>query len=103
LRALPGETVTIKDGAVVINGEKMMPSAEIAWLQYESGVVPGYGISKFVVADKPHQLDEDEYCVLGDISINSLDSRYFGTVKRDAIKAVVTVCYWPPSRWRIWR
>jgi signal peptidase I len=91
---LPGETVVIKDGAVYINGKKLSPPPGIAGIEY---------LATFVDREAPKQLGQDEYCVLGDFSKNSLDSRYFGAVPRKNINGVVTVCYWPPNRWRIWR
>ena len=38
------------------------------------------------------------YFVLGDNSINSSDSRYWGTVPRGNIIGRVWICYWPPER-----
>lgn len=37
---LPGEGVEIRDGAVYLNGERMTPPPEFAWLQYESEFEP---------------------------------------------------------------
>ncbi len=100
---LPGETVVVKDGAVFINGQKQPPPPEIAGIEYLSEIVEGYPAATFVDRESPDQLGQDEFCVLGDFSKNSLDSRYFGPVPRKKINGVVTVCYWPPNRWRIWR
>ncbi len=76
---LPGQTVDIdeKSGKVVINGEvlnepyiylKTMPKKDV----------------KF-----PITLKEDEYFVLGDNRTNSLDSRNYGPIKKDAISGKI--------------
>lgn len=100
---LPGETVVIKDGSVFINGQRQSPPPEIAAVEYDSDLVEGFPAATFVDREAPKLLGQDEFCVLGDFSENSLDSRYFGPVPRKKLNGVVTVCYWPPSRWRIWR
>lgn len=100
---LPGETVVIKDGAVFINGQRQSPPPEIAGVEYDSDLVEDFPAATFVDREAPKLLGQDEFCVLGDFSENSLDSRYFGPVPRKKLNGVVTVCYWPPSRWRIWR
>ncbi|HEX9122118.1 MAG TPA: S26 family signal peptidase [Actinomycetota bacterium] len=43
----------------------------------------------------------DEYWVEGDDPANSTDSRHFGPVRREQIKAKVRLIYWPPSRRRL--
>lgn len=100
---LPGEIVLVKDGSVFINGEKMSTPEEIAGLKYVSDFEDDTRPMDFVDAEETRRLADDEYCLLGDFSASSMDSRFFGPVKRTDIKSVVTVCYWPPARWRIWR
>ena len=43
-------------------------------------------------------LVQDEYFVLGDNTVNSKDSRYWGPVPRDNIIGRVVKIYWPPGR-----
>ncbi|MBC7853650.1 MAG: S26 family signal peptidase, partial [Pirellulaceae bacterium] len=45
----------------------------------------------------------DECFVLGDNTLRSSDSRFFGPVKWDQVTGVVTMRYWPPSRAKILR
>lgn len=61
---LPGETVQIKDGLVLING--VCPDEENVWYQAS---VPG-------MASEPIVLGTDEYFVLGDNRSSSEDSRF---------------------------
>ena len=64
---------------------------------------PGYEMVKRVtgmpgdrVGDRV--LGPDEHWVLGDHEDGSTDSRRFGPVRRDAIRGVVRLRYWPPPR-----
>jgi nickel-type superoxide dismutase maturation protease len=66
---------------------------------------PGYevvkrltGVPGDMVADR--LLGEDEYWVEGDFAQRSTDSRAFGPVPREALKARAVVIYWPLERRR---
>lgn len=97
---LPGERVLISDGSIFINGERMTPPSEISGINYESRDADGQPLPNFTHTEAT--LSKDEFCILGDFSRHAYDSRYLGAVARARINSVVTVCYWPPSRWRIW-
>jgi signal peptidase I len=49
------------------------------------------------------ELGEDEYWVEGDFAHRSTDSRDFGPVRRDQLKAKVVLVYWPLERRRLVR
>ena len=72
---LPGETIQITDGYVLINGERY--ECEQGWLETDTAGV----------ASSPIVLGEDEYFVLGDNKSASEDSRFtsVGNVKKDRI------------------
>jgi nickel-type superoxide dismutase maturation protease len=68
---------------------------------------PGFEVVKRIVA-VPGELTadgrllrSDEFWVEGDNQGASTDSRHFGPVMRDRIRAEVRLVYWPPSRRRI--
>jgi signal peptidase I len=80
--ALPGETVTIRQGVVTVNGtvvrEPYVPP------QYED--VSDYG---------PTRVPADSYFVMGDHRISSNDSRVFGPVPSQFIYGRAVFAYWP--------
>lgn len=82
---LPGETVQIKDGQIYINDVLLNENF-------------GYGsLDEAGVAKEPVVLGEDEYFVLGDYRIGSIDSRnpYVGNVKEDTIIGKAVLKIWP--------
>ncbi len=89
---LPGETVEIAGGNVKIyNG------------QYPNGKVldeTGYLDQDFTAATQTVTLKPDELFLLGDNRSSSLDSRFFGPVKRFAIVGRVWVRGYPVDRWK---
>jgi len=64
---------------------------------------PGYEMVKRVLGG-PHEavgerlLAEDEFWVVGDREDVSTDSRHFGPVRREQVKAKVLLIYWPKER-----
>jgi signal peptidase I len=81
---VPGETVEIKDGQVLING---IPLDEDEYIN-ES---PNYTMSA-------REVPENEYFVLGDNRNNSNDSHTGWTVPRDNIIGRAWFVYWPPGQ-----
>lgn len=81
---LPGETVEITDGQVLINGSPL----------YEPYIKepPNYQIEALTVP-------EDSYFVLGDNRNRSNDSHRGWTVPRDQIIGKAWVSIWPPPFW----
>lgn len=84
---LPGETVQITDGRILINGQHLKES-----YQYAQMVTSG-------VAEQEIKLGEDEYFVLCDSRIDSEDSRNasFGNIKKEQIIGKVTFTMKPFS------
>jgi signal peptidase I len=120
--AVPGDTVTLRDNALLINGvrasyapvsEKQLhgltdadrQSAQFATESVEnrSHTVMAYPSRFFARRSfSPVTLGADDYFVMGDNRDNSKDSRYFGVVKRRLIvgKAVaVTASVDKPGNW----
>jgi signal peptidase I len=79
---LPGETVTIRQGVVTVNGT-VVPEPYVP-PQYED--VSDYG---------PTRVPAESYFVMGDHRISSNDSRVFGPVPSQFIYGRAVFAYWP--------
>lgn len=82
---LPGDTVSVEDGYVIINGKKLIenyvPKEYRDDRSYPQIVIP-----------------PDQYFVLGDHRISSNDSRAWGLVPRNYIYGKAVFVFWPPDR-----
>jgi signal peptidase I len=87
---LPGETIEIRDGAVLIDGAAL-DEPYVNGLQTICSAYCG-----------PQKLAPDSYFVLGDNRANSLDSRAFGPVPADRFIGRVVLRYWPPEQVEIY-
>ena len=90
LIALGGEKVSIKDGNIYING-KLCTDPKIAIFFY-------YNYGEYGRDGLEIEVPKDKYFVLGDNSISSLDSRYWGFVDEVDIIGKVIFIWWPPKR-----
>lgn len=86
---LPGESLLIRDGDIYINGEKVKVSFYKDIYYYAEGY---YGNLNDV------KIPDSSYYVLGDNSINSKDSRYWGFVPAKSMVGKAIFIYWPPWR-----
>ena len=85
---LPGETVDVHDGAVWINGRKLVENYTVGRTEAPAKfqlTVPYGGL--------PYQVPENCYFVMGDNRENSLDSRFWGCVPRDDILGTPVIIY----------
>lgn len=82
---LPGETVTISDGTVAINGRKLQePYIAQDPLYYGEWTVP-----------------EGYLYVLGDNRNDSRDSHQWGLLPVENVIGKSVLIYWPPAEWKI--
>jgi signal peptidase I len=111
LVGLPGEVVTIQDGAIYINGRAISPPEGLQGLNYVTEM-DDYPDELWGTPQRPAELAADEYFMLGDFSPQSKDSRLFESdapghppyaVPASYLYGVVTHVYWPPSRCRAFR
>ncbi len=77
--AVPGETVKVENGDVLIEGVKLIEPYETQNTEGSSEV----------------KLGENEYFVLGDNRGASSDSRSFGSIRKESIRGKAWVVYWP--------
>jgi signal peptidase I len=111
LVGLPGEKLEIRDGAIWINGEKLVPPGKLARIRY-SPTIEWQGMVHSGPGSEPVELGDDEYFVLGDFVEQSSDSRFWQrgapgyppyAVPESHIVGVAINIYWPPSRWTSFR
>lgn len=82
---LPGELVSVRDGVVYIDGDRLVePYVDPALRGHET--------------DRWPRVAPGHYFLLGDSRIHSCDSRTWGTVPRSGLIGPVTLTYWPPTR-----
>ncbi len=91
LIALEGETVEIRDGVIYIDGIKQILPDEIKQNLY-------YNQEPFAAPRRPVKVPENSYFVLGDNSLSSRDSRYWGFVPKKYMVGKAFVRWWPLTR-----
>lgn len=90
---LPGETVEIAGGRVKIFNNQSPNGFVLEENEYLD--------QDFTATTRTVTLKSDEFFVMGDNRISSLDSRYFGPVKTSAVVGRVWLRGWPLDRWKV--
>ena len=91
---VPGDSLTIKDGKILINGNQLDEDTYLADTVYTNG-------GAAVAEGQTITIGENEYFVCGDNRPHSSDSRTFGSISKDRIKAKAWIVYLPLSEFRI--
>ena len=82
--AQAGDTVSINEAGIVVNGELLPNSAQVR-ADIDGYVMPQYRLDTV--------LENAEYLLLSDLNPNSFDARYFGLISHAQIKHVVEPLY----------
>ena len=90
LIGLPGDTFTIRKGNIYISGKEVVEPQIARNYYYNQG---DYGFE-----DKEIVIPKDSYFFLGDNSISSLDSRFWGFVDKKDIVGKAVFIWWPFNR-----
>lgn len=98
-------TLAPGDWALVVT-PRMFVTGDVVVVEHPGR--PGYEMVKRLVAAPGDRVGErtlaaDEFWVEGDLAAASTDSRQFGPVSRDELKAKVVLVYWPKERRRLVR
>lgn len=88
--ALPGEHVEIREGAVFINGKRLIEPYLV-----EPTVWRGMTLNHEYVVEPGHVF------VMGDNRNNSSDSRIFGAIPMSSIIGKAWLTYWPPDEAKV--
>lgn len=91
---LPGETIEIRDGSYYINGERLNES------EYLAPTVTTSEGNALREGDL-YKIPEGEYFASGDNRPDSSDSRTFGSIEEESIKARAWIVYFPFNQFRI--
>jgi len=90
----PGDTVELKKGHLFINGKTPEEPLVLQKIAY-------YNRGEYGRTGKPVTVPEGHYYALGDNSLNSVDSRYWGFVPDRNLAGKVFFIHWPIKRIRI--
>jgi signal peptidase I len=82
----PGDTVSIIDGQVYVNGERLNETYIASPPSYQS---------------EERAIPENSLYVLGDNRNNSSDSHTWGPVPMEFVIGKALFIYWPPDRWGV--
>ena len=94
LVGLPNENIQISNGAILVNNNPAEEDAIFKKQRY-------YNRGDFGVESQSVIVPNDAYYVLGDNSISSRDSRYWGFVPKKYLLGKAFLIYWPPNRIRV--
>ena len=84
---LPGETIELRDGSIMIDGKTATPPTELGAIRWDNA-------GDYARVNQSFQIPEPCYFVLGDNS-QSHDSRYWGPVCRQDFLGKAVFIYWP--------
>lgn len=87
LVGLPGETLSISNRTVIIDGRVVSPPPGVSYLAR----MPDMPAHTPLVLEHPYHIPADSYVVLGDNTTNAFDSRYFGPIRSADLRGKVTI------------
>jgi len=87
---LPGETIAIRDGKVMINNQLLNEKYLRSDLLTNGSTLLANG--------QGYVLKEDEFFVMGDNRPHSYDSRSWGPIKKGDITGRAWIIYWPINK-----
>ena len=96
LAAVGGDTIEIRDGRVLVNGQPLNGTGIFSSNFY-------YNQGPYGQEHQAVRVPEGSFFVLGDNSSSSHDSRFWGFVPRQLLIGRAMCIFWPVTRWRVLR
>jgi len=98
---LPTERVSIRPPQLVINGQEVHEPESIARIARKDPGYDGFALEGQLISPTLEwPLTEGQYFAMGDNTLNSRDSRYWGPVPELNLVGPAAIVYWPLSkRW----
>lgn len=90
---LPGESIAIAEGRILVDGRPLEPPAGVRYLAAGNVRPDRDGPRAFATS-------REGLYVLGDDARDSWDSRFTGELARDRVDGRAVAIVWPPARWR---
>ena len=90
---LPGETISLAGGQVLVNGRRLSEP----WLPAGTQTMPGPSSAPFSLSQS-YRVPNGDYFLLGDNRGESCDSRYWGPIPRSLVVGKVDLRIWPINR-----
>jgi signal peptidase I len=91
---MPGDTISLKDGKMYVNGQQLNETEYLSDIVYTSG-------GDYLREGETIEVAEGMYFVSGDNRPHSSDSREFGPVDAGTIKGKAWLVYYPFGEFRI--
>ena len=91
LVGLPNEKIQISNGNILVNNAPVEENSVLKKYHY-------YNRGDFGAEGQAVTVPNDAYYALGDNSISSRDSRYWGFVPKKYLLGKAFLIYWPPNR-----
>ncbi len=95
LVGLPGETLSIENERLCINGK---PVDDPELFKNRRYIFRRFSEMRYGDPGSPITIPQDAYFVMGDNTENSKDSRYFGFVPKKNVKGRAILIWWPIKR-----
>lgn len=97
---LPGETITLRDGHVFVDGRQLQ-EPYVRRVAGEAEPTEPFPTGMAWALAAPYKVPQGSYFMMGDNRTDSGDSREFGPVSRDRVIGSAFFIYWPVNRIRI--
>ncbi|MBN2685836.1 MAG: signal peptidase I [Pontiellaceae bacterium] len=100
---LPGDKIQIKDNHYLMANGAVIEDPPVFKMINENPLYAGHTFARSEADPRPKlmnatdvlELGENEYLMMGDNTLNSLDGRYFGAVPREDFQGSAFFVYWP--------